>query len=144
MTALGACSNLSSSPVVVNEVTTVASASALAPFSADNALTGNSSYLNIGSSSTNATTGLVNAFAAVNNLVNIGTGRPLYNTLAGNAAVPYVEINTLADVLNACVISSGGSAGDGSSCGNLFADANPLQGLTLRLHRQTPFKLYSI
>lgn len=128
MTALGACSNLSSSPVVVNEVTTVASASALAPFSADNALTGNSSYLNIGSSSTNATTGLVNAFAAVNNLVNIGTGRPLYNTLAGNAAVPYVEINTLADVLNACVISSGGSAGDGSSCGNLFADANPLQG----------------
>ncbi len=127
MAALGACSNLSSSPVVVNEVTTVASASALAPFSADNAMTGNSSYLNIGASSTNATTGLVNAFGTVNNLVNIGTGRPLYSTLAGNATVPYVEINTLADALNACAMSSGGSAGDGSACGNLFAEANPLQ-----------------
>ncbi|MEI9979861.1 MAG: hypothetical protein WDN23_12860 [Edaphobacter sp.] len=126
MTALGACSNLSSSPVVVNEVTTVASASALASFSADNALTGNSSYLNIGASSTNATTGLANAFATVNNLVNIGIGQPLYNTLAGNAAVPYIEINTFADILNACAITSGGSAGDGSSCGNLFANANPL------------------
>jgi hypothetical protein len=128
MTTLGPCSNLGSSPVVVNEVTTVASASALAPFSADDAMTGNSSYLNIGSSSANATTGLTNAFATVTNLVNIGTGRPLYNTLAGNAAIPYVEINTFADIINACAVTSGGSAGDGSTCGNIFTDANPLQG----------------
>lgn len=127
MTALGACSNLSSSPFVINEVTTVATASALAPFSADNPLTGASSYLNIGSSSANAATGLANAFATVNNLVNVGTGRPLYNTLAGNAAVPYIEINTFADVLDACAITSGGSAGDGSACGNLFVNANPRQ-----------------
>jgi hypothetical protein len=129
MTALGACSNLSSSPVVVNEITTVVSASALATFSADNARTGASSYLNIGSSSSNATTGLANAFATVTNLVNIGTGRPLYTTLAGNAAVPYIEINTLADILNACATTSGGSAGDGSQCGNLFANANPVFGV---------------
>jgi len=128
MAALGACSNLSSSPVVVNEITTVASASALAPFSADNALTGNSSYLNIGSSSANATTGLANAFATVTNLVDLATGRPRYNTLAGNAAVPYVEINTFADILDSCAVTTGGSAGDGSSCGNLFTNANPIGG----------------
>lgn len=128
MAALGACNTLSSSPVVVNEITTVASASALAPFSADSALTGNSSYLYIGSSSANATTGLANAFATVTNLVDLATGLPRYNTLAGNAAVPYVEINTFADILDACAVTAGGSAGDGSPCGNLFTNANPLYG----------------
>ncbi len=126
MTALGPCSNLSSSPVVVNEVTTLVSASALAPFSGDDPVTGSISYLNIGSPNSNVI-GLANAFATVNNLVNITTGQPLYNTLAGNAAVPYIEINTLADILDACAVTSGGSAGDGSVCGSLFADANPLQ-----------------
>lgn len=129
MSALGSCSNLSSSPVVVNEVTTVVSASALNPFAADNALTGYSSYLYLGSSSANATTGLANAFATVTNLVNLGTGRPLYNTLAGNAAVPYVEINTFADIIDACAVTSGGTAGDGSVCGNLFLNANPHYGV---------------
>lgn len=129
MTALGACSNLSSSKVTVNEVTTVVSASALDPFAADNALTGYSSYLYLGSSSANATTGLANAFASVTNLVNLGTGQPLYNTLAGNAAVPYVEINTFADIIDACAVTSGGTAGDGSICGNLFLDANPHYGV---------------
>ena len=129
MTALGPCSNLSSSQIVVNEVTTAVSASALDPFAADNALTGNSSYLYLGSSSANATTGLANAFASVTNLVNLGTGRPLYNTLAGNAAVPYVEINTFADIIDACAVTSGGMAGDGSVCGNLFLNANPHDGV---------------
>lgn len=129
MTALGACSNLSSSQVVVNEVTTVVSASALNPFAADNALTGNSSYLYLGSSSSNATTGLANAFASVTNLVNLSTGQPLYNTLAGNAAVPYIEINTFADIIDACAVTSGGTAGDGSACGDIFFYANPHFGV---------------
>ncbi len=128
MTALGPCSNLSSSPVTINEVTTVVSASALAPFSADYASTGAMSYLNIGSSSSNATVGLANAFASVNNLIDIAAGQPRFTTLAGNAAVPYVEINTLADALDACAVTTGGAAGDGSVCGSLFTYTNPLVG----------------
>jgi sugar lactone lactonase YvrE len=126
MTALGPCANLSPTPVVINEVTTVASAAALATFSADNVQTGELSYLYIGSSSANSTVGLANAFASVNNLVDITTGQPKFFSIAGNAAVPYVVINTLADALNACAVTSGGSAGDGTGCGNLFAYANPL------------------
>lgn len=125
MTALGSCSGLGSSPVVVNEVTTVASAWALAPFASNDAITGNSSYLYIGSSSGNLA-GLANAFAAVHNLVNISTGNALYTVPAGNATVPYAEINTMADILNTCTATSGGAEGDGSPCGNLLAYADPL------------------
>jgi hypothetical protein len=124
MTALGSCSAINSSPVVVNEVTTVASAWAIAPFAANPLTTGLNSYLNIGASSSNST-GLANAFATVNNLVNISTGQPQFIVPTGNAAVPYVEINTLADILNACAVTAGGSAADGSMCGRLFSDANP-------------------
>lgn len=119
MTALGPCSGLSSSPMVVNEVTSVASAFALAPFSANDALTGNNSYLYLGTSSGNLS-GLANAFASVNNLVDLATGKVRYVTPAGNAAVPYATINTLADMLNACTNTPGGVEGDGSPCGNLF------------------------
>jgi sugar lactone lactonase YvrE len=127
MTALGPCGALSSSPVVVNEVTTVASAWALAAFEANDPLSGNSSYLNLGASSGNAA-GLANAFAAVNNLVDITTGAALFVVPAGNAAVPYAEINTLADVLNTCTSTGGGVEGDGSACGNLFSHTDPLTG----------------
>jgi hypothetical protein len=126
MTALGSCGNLSSTPIVINEITTVASATALATFSADNVQTGELSYLYVGSSSANSTVGLANAFASVNNLVDITTGQPKFWTIAGNAAVPYVEINTLADALNACAVTAGGSAGDGTVCGSLFTYTNPL------------------
>lgn len=125
MSALGPCSNLSSAPLVVNEVTTVASVWALAPFSTNQPLTGLSGYLYTGSSPANLA-GLAKAFATVNNLVDVTTGQPLYNVPAGNAVVPYVEINTLADMLNACTASSGGQYGDGTPCGNLFVATAPL------------------
>jgi hypothetical protein len=119
MTALGSCSNLSSSSVTINELTTVASAFATAPFSANNALTGNSSYLYLGTSSGNLV-GLANAFASVHNLVDISTGKVKFTVPAGNAAVPYVEINTIADFLSACAATAGGVEGDGSTCSTLF------------------------
>jgi len=119
MSALGSCANLPSAAIVVNEVTTIASVYATAPFSANDALTGNSSYLYLGTSSGNLT-GLANAFAAVNNLVDISTGQAKFFTSAANAAVPFVLINTLADALNACTATSGGVEGDGSACSNLF------------------------
>lgn len=128
MTALGPCRNLSSTTVTMNEITSVASAAALATFSADNVQTGNLSYLYVGSSSANASVGLANAFASVNNLVDITTGLPRFFSIAGNAAAPYITINTLADALNACAITEGGTAGDGTACGNLFTYTNPLSG----------------
>jgi hypothetical protein len=125
MTALGSCNGLGSSAVVVNEVTTVASAWATAPFAANDELTGNSSDLYLGTSSGNLS-GLANAFAAVNNLVDITTGQARFVVPAANAAVPYVEIDTLADALNVCTTTSGGVEGDGSLCGMLFTATDTL------------------
>jgi hypothetical protein len=125
MTALGPCSNLSSGKVYINEVTTIGSAWPLAPFATNNPITGAEGYLNIGTSITN-TTGLANAFAAVNNLVNIATGQARFTVPAGNGAVPYAEINTLADILNTCTASAGGAYDDGSACGTLFYESAPL------------------
>ncbi len=125
MTALGSCSNLASTPVVLNEITTVASAFATAPFAANDALTGNSSYLYLGTSGANLT-GLSNAFAAVNNLVDVTTGTVRYTVPTQNAAVPYAEINTLADILNDCATTTGGVGGDGSACGLLLSETTLL------------------
>lgn len=125
MTALGACGNLNSQTFFVNEVTTVASVWPLAPFASNDPLTGKSSYFYLGSSSSNAA-GLADAFSTVNNLVDISTGQARFVAPAANAAVPYAEINSLADILNACTSTSGGSEGDGSACGNLLADSDPL------------------
>jgi hypothetical protein len=139
MTALGPCSNLSSQPIVINEVTAAAATAALAPFAANYPLTGNNSYLYIGTSSTNLL-GLANAFASINNLVDITTGQPRFTVPAGDAAVPYVAINTLADVINACTASAGGTYRDGSACGTLFYDTAPLSsgdGFTASLPTDT-------
>ena len=115
MVALGPCGQLSSSTDIdVNEVTTVATVWALSPF-----MTG---IANIGTSAGNAQ-GLTNAFAAVNELVNIAMGTVSGPALPAGATLPAAKINTLADILAACVNSAGGTAGDGSSCGTLFAAA---------------------
>jgi streptogramin lyase len=110
MAALGNCGALTSSTSVqINEVTTVASAWALAQFMRAGAI--------VGSSATNAT-GLSNAFAVVNNLVDIGAG------VAPGAALPYgavtesAKLYALANALSVCVNSDGGSA-----CTPLFAAA---------------------
>lgn len=125
MTALGSCNALSSKAVVVNEVTTIASAWALAPFAANHPWTGKSSFLYLGSSSSNAV-GLANAFASVNNLVDITTGQARFWVPAGNAAAPYITLNTLADVLNSCTSTTGGVEGDGSACGSLLTNTDAL------------------
>jgi hypothetical protein len=114
MVGLGLCGGANLNPngfINVNELTTVASVWALAPFM--------SGIGNIGSSSTNAT-GLANAFAAINQIVTISTGQLPGPTLPTGATLPITEINTLADILEQCINSGGGVQGDGSSCGNLF------------------------
>ena len=120
MTALGSCVGLSSTAsIFIDEVTTIGSVWALAPFMSD--------YGHVGSSSTNATTGLANAFAAADNLMSPTTGLALATTPAGNATAPRAEINTLANILNTCTSTSGGTVGDGSKCGSLFNATNPGQ-----------------
>jgi hypothetical protein len=139
MTALGPCSDLNSSvPLVVNEVTTVASVFALAPFmpstGGDYTTIGasNSNYNNgpNPSNATNFNNGLANAFATVNNLVDITKGQALLITRAGDGTVPQAEINTLADAIDTCAASAGGAPGDGSACAAFFeaSNVNPVGG----------------
>jgi streptogramin lyase len=112
MVGLGACGGTDLNNFInVNELTTVASVWALAPF-----MTG---IANIGASSTN-TAGLANAFAVINELVNTANGTLPGPTLPAGATLPTTEIDTLADILAQCVNSAGGVAGDGSGCGDLF------------------------
>jgi hypothetical protein len=112
LAALGPCSGVNSSTyVMVNEVTTVASIWALSPF-----MTGTT---NIGSSAANQL-GLADAFAAVNSVANIATGTASGPSLPTGATLPISKINTLADILSGCVNTTGGTAGDSSPCGKLF------------------------
>jgi hypothetical protein len=105
MAALGNCpaaGNFATATpyIVVNEVSTVAAAYAMAGFATD--------ALHVGSSGTTlAQTGIANAFANAANLETIGTGVALATTPAGNGTVPQAEINTLANILAACVNSNG-------------------------------------
>jgi hypothetical protein len=121
MAALGDCSTLTPNTFVnVNEVTTIASVFALAPFM--------SSYSSVGTSPNN-TTGLVHAFASVNKLSNIATGSSTGSALPPGAVGPGSTVNTLADILAGCINSAGGMAGDKSSCGNLFSMTTPPGGV---------------
>src|SRR5580698_7416608 len=120
MAALGACGNLTpTTPIRINELTTVAAVWSLAPYM--------SSYSSIGSSTGDATA-LANAFTLASYYANPSTGTvPGLNVPAGTM-VPVAEINTLADILATCVDSPGGTVGDGSACGTLFA-ATTLAGI---------------
>jgi hypothetical protein len=138
MTAIGSCSDLdANTPLVVNEVTTVASVFALAPF-----IVGDYSHIGASASNynngpnlsnaANNNNGLANAFATVNNLVDITTGEALALTPAGNGTVPQAEINTLADAINTCAATAGFTQGpgDGSACDAFVeaANVNPPDG----------------
>ncbi len=115
MTALGPCGSLTPSTfIIINEVTTVASVWAIAPFMLDVADVSSSPGNNIG---------LVNAFAAAGELANTTTGSFAGSTLPAGAVLPVTKMNTVADILAACVNTAGGVAGDSSVCGNLFTAA---------------------
>ena len=115
MAALGNCGDLTSSTnIVIDEVTTAASAWALAQFMGPGAM--------VGSTATNVT-GLQNAFAAANNLTNTSTGLAPGSALPNGAVTETAKLYTLADVIAACVNSDGGSA-----CAPLFAAATTSNG----------------
>jgi hypothetical protein len=114
LAALGSCGNLSSTQfIVINEVSTIATAYAIAGFATD--ATDVSS-----SSSALAELGIQNAFSATANLEQLSTGGSIATTPAGNGAPPWPEINTLANILAACVNSSGPTS---SACTTLLTNA---------------------
>jgi PKD repeat protein len=113
LAALGTCGNGGSNAILINEVTTIATAYAIAGFAVD--------ATHVSSSGTAlAQVGVTNAFANFANLANGATGVALDATPSGNGAVPQGTINTLADILNACVSSSGPTS---TQCSTLFTNA---------------------
>jgi len=115
MAALGTCGSLSSAPyVVINEVSTIATAYSIAGFTVD------STHVSSSSNQLATATDVPNAFATVTNLESLGRGVALPTTPNGNGVVPQATIDTLADILGACVNSAGPSS---TPCSMLFSNA---------------------
>jgi hypothetical protein len=106
-----ACNTTASTDV--NEVSTVVTAYAYAGFSSD--------PTHVSASNTMlAATGLTNAANNIANLEDISKSVALATTPAGNGTVPQAEINTLANILAACVNSTGPAS---TPCSTLFSNA---------------------
>ena len=111
---LGNCPNettfSSVSSVWMNEVTTVAAAYAFAGYATD--------ATHVSSSGTPlAQTGIHNAFASAANLIDPSSGTARSTTPSGNGTINSATINTLANILAACVNSNGPNSGP---CATLF------------------------
>jgi polygalacturonase len=120
MAALGPCSSLTSSTFIfVDELTTVGAVAALAPYI--------SSYSAIGSGAADASA-LQSAFSTAAEYTDTTLGVAPGPTLPASYYASSFEIQTLGDALSACINSIGGTAGDHSSCGNLFTDTTPTSG----------------
>jgi len=159
ISALGSCSHFDNSSdeskisIAVNEITTVAAAYTLGNFMTINDTTPGSQLVYIGApAKNNAATGsctgtgasmsctaagLSHAFANFANLVDAvhydgttPTGLAWTVTPTNSlGSVPQAMVNSLADIVAACVNSGGGVAGDNATqCGYLFTDATPTGG----------------
>ena len=131
MAALGPCGNLTSGTYIfMDEVTTAAAAFALTPYFSNTISA--TSIDGFGSpNTTQAIAGITNAFTTAATLASTTTGNA-NATLTTNGAGGTLTITpeaaklyTIADVLAACVNTTGGTSGDGTACGTLFADSGP-------------------
>jgi streptogramin lyase len=111
LAAVGPCQASSTSATAwINEVTTVGTAYALAGFATD--------ALHISSSgSAAALQGVKNAFSVVPNLYSPATGQARSVTPNGNGTVPQQTIDTVANILGACINTSAPSS---PACLSLF------------------------
>lgn len=115
---LGNCSSTGTFAVtiprlIVNEVTTVVGATAIAPFAADAthvSSDGSAPFL----------IGIGNAFRNATNMENLTTGLALATTPAGNGTVPQAQLHSEANSLAACVNSASPSS---TACTGLFGAA---------------------
>jgi len=120
MSALGPCLSLTPSTFIqINEVTTVAAVFALQQFLG--ATQGTTFAEGIATGSTQQSVqGMINAFQTAQLLANVSTGSA--NATVGGAGIEVSKINSLANIIAACVNSSGSSS---TACQSLFADATP-------------------
>ena len=113
VTPLGSCGQMRFiHRITVNEVTTVVSAYALAGFMRDAS--------HVGTIPSNLV-GLEHAVAHVSQMVDAKSGKARATALGDGGNVPEAKINTLANLLDSCALTAGGSFGDGGECANLFA-----------------------
>jgi hypothetical protein len=109
--ALGSCgtlqANAASEFIFIDELTTVAAAYSLAPFEG-------ASYTSVGGTGVGPV-GLTNAFSAATALVNTTTGNVA--TAATGVTLPTSEIDTLGDILAACINTSSNTS---TQCNTLF------------------------
>jgi hypothetical protein len=116
---LGTCGGLSgSSPISVNEVTTVGSVWPLASYMTD------ATHLGFASGDQS----FLAAVASVPEFIDIAQGTSPGVATATSYFAENAKLYSLADVLADCVNSPGGAAGDGSPCGHLFSIATPAGG----------------
>ena len=99
--------------ITVNEVSTIVSAYAFAGFASD------PTHVSTSSSAFDATAA-ENAGNTILNLENSNTGVAYATTPGGNGTVPQAEIDTLANILAACINSTGSGS---TQCSTLFSNA---------------------
>jgi hypothetical protein len=115
-TMLGACGSLSaSSSISINEVTTVGSIWPVAQYM--------KSPTDLGSAA--GDTAFLAAISSVNQFIDIAQGSSPGISTPNSYFAENAKLYSLADALDKCVNSPGGSAGDGSPCGALFSMAAP-------------------
>jgi hypothetical protein len=113
VTVVGTCASVAAgAAVTVNEATTVAAAYGLAQFFEGTAIT-------LGATATNGN-GIALAAATAANLVNVTTGTAPGEGFPTTGTAPVAKIDTLANLLNACVVSSGQQS---TACQQLFTAA---------------------
>ena len=106
---LGECGSLTSgASFTINEATTVAMAYAMAQFMAGGG--------KIGAAATNSS-GIGLAAATVANLVDVGTGSVPGANFPATGKAPAARMNSLANLLNACAVSSGAAS---AACTGLY------------------------
>ena len=121
MAALGPCSNLLPSTFIyINELTTVAAVYPLAPYMTSPSAVG---------SAPGDAAALAAAFTLASYFANTTTGTTPGTGIPAGTSVPVEQINTIGDILSACINSAGGTSGDSTPCGMLFSLTTPT-GLT--------------
>jgi hypothetical protein len=100
--------------VEVNEVTTVAAAYALSGFATDPTHIADDEAVVSNPTAALAKTGMANAFVNASNLADISSGIARSTTPSGSGMVPQSTINTLANILAACINSNGAVTGPDS------------------------------
>jgi streptogramin lyase len=124
--ASGFVSDTVTTGVDVNELTTIAAAYTLAPFATDALHIGAPVYTSARPPSvlnTNVATALQNSATLASELVTLSSGTANANGTSGTGILPQSVINTLGNILAACINTPGNTTGPSSStCSADFTD----------------------